>query len=110
MLKLGVVVDLLSHPVVVGFTNAGALIIATSQIGKLFGVSVEKAAHHYETVYNTVLAAVEGTHWPTFWMAVLAIQTSWLTAQSSLLVDLKLTIKLRRAQAPFYGCCFLYPS
>ena len=73
LLKLGVVVDLLSHPVVVGFTNAGALIIATSQIGKLFGVSVEKAAHHYETVYNTVLAAVEGTHWPTFWMAVLAI-------------------------------------
>jgi len=73
LLKLGVVVDLLSHPVVVGFTNAGALIIATSQIGKLFGVSVEKAAHHYETVYNTVLAAAEGTHWPTFWMAVLAI-------------------------------------
>ena len=73
LLKLGVVVDLLSHPVVVGFTNAGALIIATSQLGKLFGVSVEKAAHHYETVYNTVLVAMEQTHWPTFWMGVIAI-------------------------------------
>ena len=73
LLKLGVVVDLLSHPVVVGFTNAGAIIIATSQLSKLFGVSVEKAAHHYETVYNTVQAAITSPHWPTVWMAVLAI-------------------------------------
>jgi len=73
LLRLGVVVDLLSHPVVVGFTNAGALIIATSQLGKLFGVSGEKADHHYQTVANTVMAAVDNTHWPTFWMAVLAI-------------------------------------
>ncbi len=73
LLRLGVVVDLLSHPVVVGFTNAGALIIATSQVGKLFGVSVEKAASHYETVYNTILVAVDHTHWPTFWMALVAI-------------------------------------
>jgi len=73
LLRLGVVVDLLSHPVVVGFTNAGALIIATSQLGKLFGVSAAKADHHYETVYNTLLAAIDHTHWPTFWMAVLAL-------------------------------------
>ena len=73
LLRLGVVVDLLSHPVVVGFTNAGALIIATSQLGKLFGVSVEKAATHYETVYNTVLAAMDSTHVPTLLMAILAI-------------------------------------
>lgn len=73
LLRLGVVVDLLSHPVVVGFTNAGALIIATSQLGKLFGVSTAKADHHYESVYNTLLAAADQTHWPTFWMAVLAL-------------------------------------
>lgn len=73
LLRLGVVVDLLSHPVVVGFTNAGALIIATSQLGKLFGVSVEKAEHHYETVYNTVLAALDHPHIPTLIMAIVAI-------------------------------------
>jgi SulP family sulfate permease len=73
LLRLGVVVDLLSHPVVVGFTNAGALIIATSQIGKLFGVSVEKSERHYETVYNTINAAFESTHIPTLLMAILAI-------------------------------------
>ena len=73
LLRLGVVVDLLSHPVVVGFTNAGALIIATSQIGKLFGVTVEKSVRHYETVYNTMQAALESTHIPTLLMAILAI-------------------------------------
>ncbi len=73
LLRLGVVVDLLSHPVVVGFTNAGALIIATSQLGKLFGVSVPKAEHHYETVYNTILAALEHTHMPTLVMGIVAI-------------------------------------
>jgi SulP family sulfate permease len=75
LLRLGVVVDLLSHPVVVGFTNAGALIIATSQLGKLFGVDdkVPPAEHYYETVYNTVLAALEHTHMPTLVMGIVAI-------------------------------------
>ncbi|QVL51290.1 MAG: sulfate permease [Thiocapsa sp.] len=73
LLRLGVLVDFLSHPVVVGFTNAGALIIATSQIGKLFGVSVSGFEHHYETVWYTVQAAMTQTHLPTLWMGLLAI-------------------------------------
>jgi SulP family sulfate permease len=77
LFKLGVLVDFLSHPVVVGFTNAGALIIATSQLGKVFGVSAERAEHHYETVWNTILAAVEGTHMPTLMMAFLAFGIMW---------------------------------
>ena len=72
-LRLGVLVDLLSHPVVVGFTNAGAIIIATSQLDKLFGVAKVSGEHHYETVYNVVVSALESTHAPTLWMAVLAI-------------------------------------
>ncbi|MES9817920.1 MAG: solute carrier family 26 protein [Candidatus Thiodiazotropha sp.] len=77
LFKLGVLVDFLSHPVVVGFTNAGALIIATSQLGKVFGVSVEREAHHYETVWNTVLAAMENTHGSTLGMAILAFAIMW---------------------------------
>ncbi len=72
LLKLGVLVNFLAHPVVVGFTNAAAIIIATSQLGKVFGVSVEKMPHHYETVWNTIIAAIHFIHWPTFAMAVLA--------------------------------------
>jgi SulP family sulfate permease len=73
VLRLGVLVDFLSHPVVLGFTNAGALIIATSQLGKIFGVSVPKAEHHYESVWNTLVAAVDHVHWLTFGVAIAAI-------------------------------------
>ena len=41
VLRLGVVVNFLSHPVVNGFSYAAAIIIATSQLDKIFGVSVE---------------------------------------------------------------------
>ena len=56
LLRLGVVVNFLSHPVIIGFTNAAAIIIATSQLDKIFGVRAEKAEHHYETVWNTIVA------------------------------------------------------
>jgi MFS superfamily sulfate permease-like transporter len=70
LLRLGVVVNFLSHPVIIGFTNAAAIIIATSQLDKIFGVRAEKAAHHYETVWNTIVAAGQQIHWPTFFIAV----------------------------------------
>lgn len=70
--RLGLVVNFLSHPVVNGFTNAGALIIATSQLSKLFDVHVDEAEHHYETVYRVVKAALVHTDWPTLGLGVLA--------------------------------------
>lgn len=72
LLRLGVLVNFLSHPVVLGFTNAAAIIIATSQLSKIFGVTADKAAHYYETVWNVLVAAVSYTHWPTVGIAVLA--------------------------------------
>ena len=72
MLRLGVLLNFLSHPVVLGFVNAAAIIIATSQLGKIFGVSAESGEHHYEFVINTIRLAVDHTHWPTVGMAVLA--------------------------------------
>ncbi len=71
-LRLGLVVNFLSHPVVNGFTNAAALIIASSQLPKLFGVSVDSAEHHYETVAGVIQSALHYTHWPTLGMGVLA--------------------------------------
>ena len=73
LLRLGVLVNFLSHPVVVGFTNAAAIIIGTSQLGKLFGVTVEKAEHTYETVFNTLVAALSDTHLETMLMALFAL-------------------------------------
>jgi SulP family sulfate permease len=72
VLRLGLVVNFLSHPVVNGFTNAAAIIIATSQLSKMFGVDVDTADHHYQTIVRVVEAASHFTHWPTFFMGVLA--------------------------------------
>jgi MFS superfamily sulfate permease-like transporter len=72
LLRLGLVVNFLSHPVVNGFTNAAALIIASSQLSKLFGVYVDKAEHHYETIVRVLEAAAHYTHWPTLLMGALA--------------------------------------
>jgi SulP family sulfate permease len=72
VLRLGVIINFLSHPVVIGFTNAAAIIIATSQLSKLFGVTVDKAEHNYETVWRVIVAAHQFTHWPTFLLGTLA--------------------------------------
>ena len=70
--RLGVVINFLSLPVINGFTNAAAIIIATSQLPKLFGVTVDKSEHHYETVYRVIQAALGYTHWPTLLMGLAA--------------------------------------
>ena len=72
ILRLGLVVNFLSHPVVNGFTNAAAIIIATSQLDKMFGASVDTAEHHYETIIRVIQAAAHYTHWPTLIMGAAA--------------------------------------
>jgi SulP family sulfate permease len=72
ILRLGLVVNFLSHPVVNGFTNAAAIIIASSQLSKMFGVYVDNAEHHYQTIIQVIRSAVHYTHWPTFLMGALA--------------------------------------
>jgi anti-anti-sigma factor len=73
VLRLGLVVNFLSHPVVNGFTNAAAIIIASSQFSKFFGVSVDKADHHYETMVRVGQAAMDYTHLPTLLYGVCAV-------------------------------------
>ncbi len=73
VLRLGLVVNFLSHPVVNGFTNAAAIIIASSQFSKFFGVDVDSAPHHYETMIRVAKAAVDYTHYPTLIYGVGAV-------------------------------------
>ena len=77
LFRLGILVDFLSHPVVVGFTNAAALIIGTSQLSKLFGVNVEKSEHHYEMVLGVIEAAMVNTHLLTLYIAILSLAILW---------------------------------
>ncbi|HIF48233.1 SulP family inorganic anion transporter [Candidatus Thioglobus sp.] len=71
-LKLGFVINFLSHPVVVGFTNAAAIIIGTSQLNKIFGVVKGDGEHTYEQVWGTVANAASNTHMVTLMIALLA--------------------------------------
>ncbi|MDH5343280.1 MAG: SulP family inorganic anion transporter, partial [Betaproteobacteria bacterium] len=41
--RLGAIVSFLSHPVIVGFTNGAAIIIALSQLNKLLGVPIVRS-------------------------------------------------------------------
>ncbi len=72
ILRLGLVINFLSHPVINGFSNAAAIIIATSQLPKMLGVYVDKADFHYETLVRVVQAAYHYMHWPTLLMGVIA--------------------------------------
>ena len=72
VLRLGLVVNFLSHPVVNGFTNAAAIIIASSQLSNMFGVYVDKGEHNYETIIRVIHSAFHYTHWPTLFIGGLA--------------------------------------
>lgn len=74
--KLGVVVNFLSHPVIVGFTNAAAIIIGLSQVSKILGVSMPRSESFIQDIIG-VFRQVGDTHWPTFAMGVGAMLLMW---------------------------------
>jgi len=76
VLKLGVIVNFLSHPVIVGFTNAAAIIIGLSQVSKLFGVPMGRSEHFLVDIWG-VFQQLADTHLPTLAMGVLAIALMW---------------------------------
>ncbi len=73
VLRLGLVVNFLSHPVLNGFINAAAIIIASSQFSKFFGVYVDKAPRHYETMARVAQSAMAYTHIPTLLYGIGAV-------------------------------------
>ena len=74
--KLGVIVNFLSHPVIVGFTNAAAIIIALSQVSKLFGVPMGRSEHFINDIVG-VFGQIGDTHMLTLAMGALAIAIMW---------------------------------
>ncbi len=74
--RLGVIVNFLSHPVIVGFTNAAALIIAFSQLSKIFGVSMPRSEHFLVDVWDVIMQ-VGSTHIPTLLFGVTAFAIMW---------------------------------
>lgn len=73
VLRLGILVNLLSTPVVVGFSNAAALIIAGSQLHGVFGVERGHESLFIMSLWIEIQHAATGVEWSTVGMAALAL-------------------------------------
>ncbi len=69
VLSLGAVVNLLSSPVIVGFTNAAALIIGLSQLSKVLGVPFPRTESYLADLWR-VIRQVPDTHMLTLAFAL----------------------------------------
>ena len=72
VLRLGFVVNFLSHPVISGFTSAAALIIGLSQLKHLLGVDLGRSKFVH-VILQQAFENVGNIHWPTFILGVVAI-------------------------------------
>jgi len=68
-LKLGFVVNFLSHPVINGFTSAAAIIIGLSQIKHLFRINLPNSEHAQEMLF-AIFQNIQNIHWLTFAIGV----------------------------------------
>lgn len=71
MMHMGALVDFISRPVIVGFTNAAALIIASTQMSKFFGITVEKGDYNFQTTLN-LLSSLDHTNFNVMLMSIFA--------------------------------------
>jgi len=55
MMRLGFLVNFLSHPVISGFTSAAALIIGFSQLKYLMGVELARSQYLHEILWNAAM-------------------------------------------------------
>jgi SulP family sulfate permease len=74
--RLGFVVNFLSHPVIVGFTNAAALIIGLSQLPKILGIPANRSDRFLVDIWEMLLK-YEQTHWPTLLFGLAAFALMW---------------------------------
>ena len=66
--RLGAIVNLLSSPVIVGFTNAAALIIGLSQLSKIIGVPFPRSDAYLADLWG-VIEQIPELHWLTLLFA-----------------------------------------
>lgn len=76
--KLGELASLLSHPVIYGFTNAAAIIIATTQLSSFLGVSVPSQEYHFHTIYLVIQKAFTTTNLGTLGLGCVVLSSMLL--------------------------------
>ncbi|MHB1360192.1 MAG: SulP family inorganic anion transporter [Rhodocyclaceae bacterium] len=71
-LKLGTIVNFVSHPVILGFMNAAAIIIALSQLDMLLGIPKGRSDFFLKDIWE-MLGYLPLTHLPTLAMSAFAL-------------------------------------
>jgi len=71
-MRLGALVDFVSHSVLVGFTAGAAVLITASQIGHFIGVNVPGHPHAYQTLFD-VLRHIPAMEIPALGVGVLTL-------------------------------------
>jgi len=61
VLRMGVLLNFLSHPVLMGFINAAALIISLSQLPTLLGIPAQQSSHFLIDIWN-ILTHINTMH------------------------------------------------
>jgi SulP family sulfate permease len=70
--KLGTVVNFVSHPVILGFMNAAAIIIALSQLDNLLGIPKSRSDSFLKDIWE-MLGYLPQAHLPTLAMSAFAL-------------------------------------
>jgi SulP family sulfate permease len=72
VVKLGTIVNFVSHPVILGFMNAAAVIIALSQLDMLLGIPKGRSDSFLYDIWE-MFGYLSQTHLPTLAMSVFAL-------------------------------------
>jgi sulfate permease, SulP family len=103
LVRAGRITGMLSHPVVSGFTSAAAIVIATSQLDKLFGIAVGSPDGWLERI-GAILGGVDATHLPTLLVGLAAIAALTLGKRLGRKVPMALiVVVVTTAAVPLFG-------
>ncbi len=76
VLRMGFITNLLSRPVISGFTSAAALIIGLNQLKYLLGANIEKSNNVFKILWNA-LQKLDETHLVTLFIGLGGIIIIW---------------------------------
>ncbi|MCX7165821.1 MAG: sulfate permease [Rhodocyclales bacterium] len=63
--RMGVLVNFISHTVVIGFTAGAAILIAASQVRSFFGINIPRGTPFYETIHQFFVQFADINPWVT---------------------------------------------
>ncbi|MBF0613676.1 MAG: SulP family inorganic anion transporter [Magnetococcales bacterium] len=70
-LRIGAIADFLSRPVLIGYLNGASLILASTQIGKLFAIKTQ--GEDFFPIMWQIITGLSNTHFPTLTLGAVLI-------------------------------------